>query len=266
VRHDARIEAQKQWNALACGELAGDKHTPDYFLAVERDRFAQQGWAKGYFGYANFGGKKVLEIGTGQGTDLMQFARGGAECYGVDITDNHLELTARNFALQGKKVSLQKADATELPFPDETFDCVYSFGVMHHIPEIERVIAEARRVLKPGGKLMLALYHKWSAFHMVKLLGLSGLLRGNLFRLGYDGLLATIETGADGKNFKPYVKLYTKGSMRQLLTDFAADDVSVHQFYAEHMVPSALAGSLRNRNLPLEGLFGWYVTCRAVKP
>lgn len=264
MKHDARIHAQNLWNSLACGELSGDKSTVDYFLAVERDRLPQIGWAKDYFDYKSFADKKVLEIGIGQGTDLMQFARAGAECHGVDITDNHLELTARNFRLQGKVVDLRKADATKLPFPDNTFDCVYSLGVIHHIPEADRVLAEVFRVLKPGGKVMLALYHKWSAYHL-KLLIVQGVLKGHLLRAGYDGLLARIEEAADGKNFKPYVKLYSRRDMRRLLKSFRIDDLSVHQFYADHLLPTGLVKPLLNKPLPLSRLFGWYVACHAVK-
>lgn len=265
---EAREQARKQWNALACGELEGDKNTPAYYDAVETERYAQQGWALDYFRYRDFSGQKVLEIGVGQGTDLMQFARAGAECHGADITQNHLILTQKNFDLRGKHVDLREADATALPFPDNYFDCVYSFGVMHHIPEIEAVLAEARRVLKPGGKLMIALYHKWSAFHLVKLLLVGGLLRGKLFTIGYDGLLATIEAGADGVTHKPYVRLYGKDETSALLKTcgFNSEDVSVHQFYGEHFVPTAWMGRNRNKPLPLSRVLGWYVACRATKP
>ena len=231
MQKSARLEAQKQWNARACGELDGEKDTIDYFLNVEEDRYAQQGWALEYFGFDHYSGKKVLEIGVGQGTDLMQFAKAGADCYGVDITDNHLELTRKNFYLRGKQVDLSKTDATQLPFPANYFDCVYSFGVLHHIPEIEKVLDEVHRVLKPGGQLMIALYHKWSAFHFAILLR-NGLLRGWLFSKGYDGLLATIEKGADGIHTKPYVKLYSKRDVANLMADFLIADISIHQLEA----------------------------------
>ena len=147
----ARIEAQKQWNARACGELPGDKQSVDYFDAVARDRYEQQPWMHDYFKYECFAGQHVLEIGIGQGTDMMQFAKGGAICHGVDITQNHLKLTALNATLRGYEVDLHESDATRLPFADNTIDCVYSFGVLHHIPEIDKVVREIYRVLKPRG-------------------------------------------------------------------------------------------------------------------
>ena len=261
---DAREGAMKQWNATACGELEGDKTTAAYYDAVAAERYKQQPWQADYFRFQDFAGKKILEIGVGQGTDLMQFAKAGADCHGIDITHNHLSLTQMNFDVHGKTVDLREADATAIPFPDDYFDCVYSFGVVHHIPEIEQVLGEARRVLKPGGKLMLAVYHKWSAFHLVKLF-LSGILGGKLWRIGYDGLLATIEAGADGVNIKPYVRLYSKSDARAILQRFDVEDVSVHQLYLEHMMPSSMVRRLAVP-LPMSNLFGWYVAMKATKP
>lgn len=262
----ARKEAQKQWNALACGELPGDKTAVGYYDAVEADRFAQQAWTRDYFRYDQFAGKKVLEIGVGQGTDLMQFAKAGAECHGIDITQNHLSLTQMNFNLRGKKVDLREADATKIPFPDNTFDAVYSFGVMHHIPEIDAVLSEVRRVLKPGGKVMIALYHKWSAFHLLNQIP-RGLLKGRIMRMGYRNMISTVETGADGIERHPYVKLYGKAETRNLLrrAGFLVDDVSIHQLYAEHVIPDTWLKGRLNRPLPLAGAFGWYVAAKATK-
>ena len=251
---------------MACGELEGDKNSADYFLKVERDRYARQPWQRDYFNFDAFAGQRVLEIGVGQGTDLMQFARAGATCTGVDITDNHLQLTARNFSLQGQRVELYKADATRLPFADQSLDCVYSFGVIHHIPEAPEVVAEIFRVLRPGGRVMTAFYYKWSAFHLFTKILCHGVRCGWLWSKGYAGLLATIEQGADGVSVKPFVKLYSKRAMRRLFSAFAIEDVSVHQLVAEHYYPAAVGRLLRPVVPRLEGSMGWYVACCARKP
>src|SRR5262249_54413797 len=151
----------------------------------------------------------------------------------------------RNFALRGERVGLVMADGVRLPFPDGYFDCVYSFGALHHVPDIENVLNEARRVLRPGsGILMGAVYYRWSAFHLFsKIIG-DGLGRGWLFTKGYRGLLATVESGADGVTVKPYVKLYGKHRVRRLLRGLQVEDVSVHQLCPEHFWFPTLANAM----------------------
>jgi len=262
----ARQHASQQWNSRACGELEGDKNSANYFIRVENDRYSQQPWQQSYFRFDAFAGQRVLEIGVGQGTDLIQFARSGAVCSGLDITENHLQLTERNFALQGHKVALYRADATRLPFPDGSLDCVYSFGVIHHIPEADEVVAEILRVLRPGGKVMAAFYYKWSAFHLFTKLLCHGVRCGWLWSKGYAGLLATIEDGADGVTVKPFVKLYSKRAIRRLFSQFEVEDVSVHQLIADHFYPASLGRALSPVVQKLTGIMGWYVVCVARKP
>lgn len=266
MENNARIEAQKQWNAQACGELPGDKQSIDYFDAVARDRYRQQPWMHDYFKYERFAGQHVLEIGIGQGTDMMQFAKEGAICHGVDITQNHLKLTALNATLRGYKIDLHEIDATKLPFADNSIDCVYSFGVLHHIPEIDQVVKEIHRVLKPGGRVMIALYYKWSAFHLFWKILANGIRNGWLFTKGYRGLLATIELGADGVSIKPYVRLFSKSEVRNLMKQFVLVDLSVHQLHEDHFWPPFLARFLRKHLKQLEQHMGWYVTYQGCKP
>lgn len=173
-------EAQEQWNTTPCGSVEGNKDTLEYFLEVEKNRYEDYGsWMKDFFNFSQYAGKKVLEIGFGQGTDLCQFASAGAECFGVDITENHFKLAQRNFSLRGLNAHLYLEDASKLHFEDNTFDVVYSFGVLHHTPDTIRCISEAYRVLKPGGKLLIAFYHKFSAFHIFSILLENGIIRGN---------------------------------------------------------------------------------------
>jgi ubiquinone/menaquinone biosynthesis C-methylase UbiE len=195
---------------------------------------------------------------VGLGTDLKQFARNGADCYGVDITDAHLSLARQNFATEGCKLTLQRGDATALPFPDGYFDCVYSFGVIHHIPDVDAVMREAHRVLKPGGLIQLAVYHRFS-IHAVSLF-LRAILSGQIARIGVSGVLATIEKGADGVTIKPYVKLYSAPGLRHLLRrhGFSLTRSGIRQvnFDETHRLHA-----LRS----FEKAIGWYVCAIAKK-
>ncbi len=261
-----REHAIAQWTANACGEVDGPrKDTLEYFLKVESERYKQQQWQHSYFDFGGYSKKQVLEIGTGHGTDLLQFARGGAICSGVDITKNHLRLTKANFAHRGYQVNLFEADAANLPFEDASFDCIYSFGVIHHIPDPEKVIKECFRVLKPGGKIMVTMYYKWSAFAIFIKFFNHGLKKGWVFSKGMDGLLATIETGADGKKIKPFVKLYSKKSLMNLMASFKVKNISIHQLEADHFWPPFLQKFAVRKIKELESRWGWYVACTAEK-
>ena len=183
---DWKKEAQKQWNQTPCGETEGDKEKLDYFLAVERHRYEEYApWMKPFFKFDRYSSKRVLEIGYGQGTDLCQFAQAGADCFGVDITQRHFELATENLRLRGLRGKLFLEDASKLHFEDNTFDVVYSFGVLHHTPDTIRCISEGYRVLKPGGEFIIGLYHRGSAFHVFSVLLTHGIILGKLKSLGY---------------------------------------------------------------------------------
>ena len=106
-------------------------------------------------------GQKILEVGTGPGSTFVELAgRVGADevIHGVDISAKMLKLTANRMERKGMgSFELQKADCRELPFPDSTFDMLYSAYLLDLIPqaEIPLVLAEFQRVLVPGGRLVL---------------------------------------------------------------------------------------------------------------
>jgi ubiquinone/menaquinone biosynthesis C-methylase UbiE len=113
-------------------------------------------------------GKRLLEIGIGAGTDFVRFARAGAVATGVDLTEHAVALVRRRLELEGLTAEVRTADAENLPFEDESFDRVYSWGVLHHTPDTARSVGEAIRVLHPGGELCVMLYarHSWISYGM----------------------------------------------------------------------------------------------------
>ena len=106
------------------------------------------------FPFADFShsnGKSVLEIGVGLGADHQQFAQSGAVLTGLDLTQRAVGHTRRRLEAFGLHSSLSIGDAENLPFPDESFDVVYSWGVLHHSPDTQKAVDEAYRVLRYGG-------------------------------------------------------------------------------------------------------------------
>jgi SAM-dependent methyltransferase len=261
----ANTAAIRQWTNRPCGALDGfDEYSLAYFEAVERDRYENYApWMREFINFGDYAGKKVLEVGVGQGTDLVQFAKGGAEVSGIDITPRHLELAARNFAERRMHANLQYASAAAIPFESDSFDVVYSFGVLHHTNDTVRCLSECHRVLKPGGELILGLYHTYSFFHTYTIL-VNGILRGKLWRLGYKGLMSLIESGSDGVKFIPLVKTYSRNQLRHILEDFGQIQLQVRHLTPadfgalRHFVPASLAERAGMH-------VGWYIFARAIK-
>lgn len=157
-------QVREYWNSHPCGTQFTERPWGDkaFFEEVERFRYEQQPFMRSLMEFENFRGKKLLEIGCGLGTDLLQFARGGAIVTGVDLTQASIDLVKRCFEIYELPVETRVADAERLPFADGTFDAVYSFGVLHHTPDTPQSIREAYRVLKPGGRAIIMLYHRRS--------------------------------------------------------------------------------------------------------
>jgi ubiquinone/menaquinone biosynthesis C-methylase UbiE len=99
-------------------------------------------------------GGTVLETGCGRGAGIEVILRQFevAHIWGIDL--DPLQIKRARKRIHGKyqgRVTLMEGDAERLPFADASFDAVFDFGVLHHVPEWQRGVAEVRRVLRPGG-------------------------------------------------------------------------------------------------------------------
>ena len=159
------------WQANPCGVKFADAPpgTRRFYELVEAHRYTKEWHIPSAAGFDRAGGLKVLEIGCGLGTDGAQFAEAGADYTGVDLTDAAVELTRKRFELFNLRGSFRTADAEKLDFADESFDLVYSHGVLHHTPETGKAIQEIHRVLRPGGRAIVMLYHRNSYNYRVNI-------------------------------------------------------------------------------------------------
>ena len=112
--------------------------------------------------FDGYSGRSVLEVGCGAGVDLARFAKGGARVTGVDLAASAIELARANFAQQGLDCTFEVADGETLPFPDSCFDLVYAHGVVQYTANPQKLVAECRRVLKPGGDAIFQVYNRVS--------------------------------------------------------------------------------------------------------
>lgn len=219
--------------------------------------------------YNSLKGKKVLEIGCGAGSICAEFAKHGAEIYGIDITTKAVELTKKRFELFELKGNIQTADAENLPFANDYFDFVFSWGVIHHTPDTQKAADEIYRVLKKGGEARVMVYHKNSLSYYYHKLIKKGIFQLELLEKDSQGLLNkyTDHTDIGGT---PLAKCYSSKEMKKMFGKFenfktdvygAKVEVDVIPFskfpVAKWILPEKTKDSLLGR-------YGWflYITAR----
>ena len=137
--------------------------TPEFFDDLDEYRFDKLRYLPSLVDFNGYRGRRVLEIGCGIGTDLVRFARGGARVTGVDVAERSIGLARRNAALHGVRASgFCVADGAMLPFAESSFDVVYAHGVMQYAAQPDRLVGEARRVLRAGGEAVFMVYNRYS--------------------------------------------------------------------------------------------------------
>jgi ubiquinone/menaquinone biosynthesis C-methylase UbiE len=152
--------------------------------------------------FKNLGGKRVLEIGVGTGSVAQLLAEGCPDFTGIDITEYAITATKRRFGNLGLTGNILRMDAEKLDFPDNSFDFIWSWGVVHHSANTAKVISEIVRVLKPGGRVVFMVYHRgWWNYYVVGPL-VFGLLKGGFFR--YGSLHKVMQAHTDGATARYY--------------------------------------------------------------
>ncbi len=172
------------------------------------------------FPYEEFKGKKVLEIGCGQATMASNWSKNGTDITAVDLNPTSVELAKKRFELYNLKGQVLQADGNSLEFEDETFDYVYSWGVLHHSPNLEKSIAELFRVLKPGGKFGVMLYHRESIREWYIVNYLEGFMHNESQFLNNLELNSRYGDG-EREEGNPHTWPVTKNEMRELFGSYS---------------------------------------------
>ncbi|MGH3665614.1 MAG: class I SAM-dependent methyltransferase, partial [Egibacteraceae bacterium] len=117
---DMKEQVKRFWESESCGERYGDDQ--------DRVRYALEPEILEFADFPSSRGKRVLEIGVGMGADFIRWLRAGATATGIDITDRAVAITHERVAAEGFEADIRVADAEALPFDDDQFDIVYSWG------------------------------------------------------------------------------------------------------------------------------------------
>ena len=173
VLHQSRLKTRVQsfWQNLPCDSWFTNEKwgTPAFYRTLDEHRYKVHPRLHSAVGFEKTRGLRVLEIGCGCGSEAERFARAGAHCTALDLTNAAVSITQRRFQLAGLEGRFTQGDAENLPFADGSFDLVYSHGVLHHTPDTPRTIREVYRVLAPGGRAVIMLYYRNSFNYQVNL-------------------------------------------------------------------------------------------------
>jgi ubiquinone/menaquinone biosynthesis C-methylase UbiE len=217
---DSNLKAvvRQFWNAASCGEVyAAGAEGRQRFSKHADARYRLEPYIRGFARFEEGSGRDVLEIGIGMGADHLEWARNGPRrLAGIDLTPGAVAWTTERLAAYGLMSELEEADAEHLPFPDNSFDIIYSWGVLHHSPDTPLAFREAHRVLRPGGTLRAMVYHRPSIVGMM-LWARYGLATGHPARSLTDIYAHHLES--------PGTKGYTVAEARRLVALFVSNKV-----------------------------------------
>ncbi len=169
--------------------------------------------------YKKLKDKEVLVIGCGAGSISKEFAKQGASITAIDLTPIAVKNTKKqltNYKLNGKVL---EADAENLPFKDNSFDFVWSWGVIHHTPNTKKAADEIYRVLKKDGQARIMIYHKNSIFYYFLVQFCRGILQGQYLKWSPQKILNKYTDHSD-KGGTPLGKAYTKKQSKKLFSKF----------------------------------------------
>ncbi len=208
-------EVKEFWDGRPCNIRHSQKElgTREYFDEVADKKFFVEPHIKSFSNFNEWNGKRVLEIGCGLATVGINFASHGANYTGVELSEESLDLAKQRFDVYNMKGEFYSGNAEELSsfVPVETYDLIYSFGVIHHSPHPEKIISEIKKYMNEDSTLKIMLYAKdsWKNY--------------------------MIESGLDQPEAQygcPIANTYTKDDVVELLDGY--DIISIEQ---DHIFP-----------------------------
>jgi SAM-dependent methyltransferase len=281
------------WQQNPCGTKFADASPGSrrFYELVEEHRYKKEWHIPAAAGFANSKDLSVLEVGCGLGTDGAQFAKAGAKYTGIDLTDAAVDLAKRRFELFNLPGTFRVADAERLLFANNSFDIVYSHGVLHHTPDTAAAVREIHRVLRPGGKAVVMLYHRDSYNYRVNIsmlrragvnllkwnagVKLVHLLTGEAeerlreharllkIQSDYSNSEEFLSQNTDGAG-NPLARVYSRSEARELFSDFSTVEMRSY-FLNKRWLP--LFGPILPRSVEsrLASRWGWHLWIYATK-
>ncbi len=237
------------WNDV----ISGDEFSREFFREIDSRFFSNvkhyMPWESIPFDpiidYKGLAEKDVLEIGMGSGSHAQLLAVHANTYTGIDITEYSVKSTSKRMQSMGLKNStIMQMDAEALQFENESFDFIWSWGVIHHSANTERIIREMHRVLRPGGQAVTMVYHRnMFNYYLIGALAL-GIIKGGIFKNG--SIHKTVQQHTDGA----VARYYTISEWQDLVAPyFQLKKISIYGSKAE-LVPLP-KGKIKDRAFSL---------------
>ena len=198
---DINCIVKEFWDKRPCNIRHSDKKvgTKQYFDEVMKRKYFVESHIKLFANFEAYNNKDVLEVGCGIGTAAQTFIEHGARYTGIDISPSSIEIAKKRLEIYNLKGDVFEGDIQSLVIPDKKFDLVYSFGVLHHIDDLDSALKNIQIMIKPGGEFKLMMYASNSWKNMC-------------IKHGLDQFEA--QSGV------PIANTYTKNEIREILKDF----------------------------------------------
>ena len=242
--------------------------TRAFFDEVEHRKYFVESHIHAFADFDRWLGKRVLEIGCGIGTDTVNFVRAGAQVTAIDLSEQSAALARQRLEVYGlgDRATIHVGNAEELPdiLPPQTFDLVYSFGVIHHSPHPRRIVEHIRQYMTPASELRLMVYSRvsYKLFWIMKEEGIWDMGR-------IDELIARSSEAQTGC---PVTYTYTPETVATLLDGFRIIDVQKAHIFTwdvdaykryEYRKAAEWADVSDDELLRLERELGWHLLVRA---
>lgn len=244
-----------------------DKNTPQAFIdegcspkEARRKRMEIVPYLYPMVNFKQYRGKVVLDLGCGSGIDAVEFAKHGAIIAAADASKHAIDLV---WDLISKthpvdlNITPTQAVAYSLPWEVDIFDLVYSIGVLHHIPDVDKALAEIVRVLKPDGRFFGMVYNRDSLLYAYSIIYLHGMKEGLLTSMTAQEILSLYSERVLGC---PYTKAYNKVEAEELFYKYFKV-VKVTPHYGVIDTPEK-----RKRVIPGTEDLGWHLIIEADHP
>jgi ubiquinone/menaquinone biosynthesis C-methylase UbiE len=205
--------------------------TPEYFAQNDAMYFAEtwhfMPWKKIPFEalipFDKLPHMDVLEIGTGLGSHAMLLAKHAKTFIGIDLTNQAIEATSKRIKQSDiKTAKVMQMDAERMGFLNQSFDFIWTWGVIHHSSDTKQIINEMSRVLRPDGRAVVMVYYRSWWIYYFKLFLIEGIIRGKLKKHGSIHRIA--QENIDGS----FARYYTEQEWRDLVeSNFVVDKIEV---------------------------------------